>query len=698
MTGEPGIAIGEEELWLSFKRCESGWKVRLYDLRGSIKPLTAWITINDAEKLRRSPNVETMREILKREYPETWKFIIEDVIGLLQEEQERLFGETSIEEAISEEKEYGCDDEGDMDSALELLCDPGFLNCIRKVMEEGVEANRYRFVLGEEDKKLLTYLIAVSAKSKWPQSLWVTGDPGYGKSNMIKVTLHLMPEGYAKERAYITPGGLRHGDQDYKVLFVEEWRGNLEQDVRLLTGEDGGYAFEIAVKNRDVWETQVVEIPAKTIITTSADRLPSPQLFRRCWVLSVDESEELTKAINLQKALYRAGEVKPTDPEFVKVLRDCVKLLDLDLDVLIPYAEALVDVAEWDRTRLGHLFDLISIIAWLHQYQRPRDEEGRVIALPQDLYMALRIGWRTLQQSLLKLPERLKRVYEALPEDVSGPGKTTRELALELGLSQSTIRDYLRDLLAMGHAVASDTKPKMWWRRGIVEIVENTFDDSKWREIVSLTERALEKASLGIVEDWGWSHEGESVFKCIDPLDGSLCLIYSSGEIRRFEEEEEREALSEKESEIFEIESSNKDPTISTIETDKPSLQDRLNTYSELCTFLHEGEGFTLEEFMKATGLSHEEAERVLRLLERDGRVYSVGPGRWRASSAAGHLRPHCHDCGERLAPETLKLDSRTLRYYCPKCWEARGELDGEDLLEPDIYLGPKCPIYRRRR
>ena len=82
MTGEPGIAIGEEELWLSFKRCESGWKVRLYDLRGSIKPLTAWITINDAEKLRRSPNVETMREILKREYPETWKFIIEDVIGL----------------------------------------------------------------------------------------------------------------------------------------------------------------------------------------------------------------------------------------------------------------------------------------------------------------------------------------------------------------------------------------------------------------------------------------------------------------------------------------------------------------------------------------------------------------------------------------------------------------------------------------
>ena len=681
VNGEKGIAIGEEELWLAFvflDACEhEGVSVRLYDIRGSISPLTAWISVENPEKLRNSPNAKVLREVLKEEYGEAWRRVLEAVIGLLQEHvRERREECEEILAKMTEEDEYEeYEDVGDPDTAEELLRDPAFLHYIREVMERGVEADRYRFVLGEEDKKLLTYLIALSAKSKWPQSLWVTGDPGFGKSNMVKVALHLMPEGYAKERAYITPGGLRHGDQDYRVLFVEEWRSSLEQDVRLLSAEDGGYCFEIAVKVGDVWETQVVEIPAKTIITTSADRLPSPQLFRRCWVLSVDESEERTKAINLQKALYRSGEIKPTDPEFVKVLRDCVKLLDPELDVLIPYAEALVDVADWDRTRLGHLFDLISIVAWLHQYQRPRDEEGRVIALPQDLYIALRLGWRTLMQSLLKLPERLRRVYELLPSDVDGPGKTARELALELGLSQDTVREYLRDLRAMGHAVCDEGRPKQWWRRIMWENGESTFPDSKWEKIVSLSEKALERASPGNMGDRGEGclveyNDGRVAFECIDPIDGSYIVFDPSPRSPILHEEAEIEAEEEKEAETGEIETGNMDSPFSHIiqtEASKPTLQERLQAYSELCSFLDDGDGFTLEVFAEASTLEASEAERILRLLERDKRIYVVGTRRWRSASPAGSLRPHCWGCGVKLEGD-FTLDPTTLRYYCPDC------------------------------
>ncbi|HDD40378.1 MAG TPA: hypothetical protein ENG21_03920 [Nitrososphaeria archaeon] len=533
LRGEWGISIGEEELFLRVERRREKWRVRLYTLWEGIKPLTPWITIRNLEELWAS---ETLRAVLIQECGEDeWWKVLGRVVDLLRRED----ASTSME---AEEERGVFNPESEVDSAArELLQDPNFLNYVQEVYEQGVEIDQYRFVLGEQDAKLLVYLLSLSAKTRWPQSLWVTGDSGYGKSNIIRVTLHLMPEGYAKVVSYFTPGALRHGRKNYSLLFIEEWRSGLEQDVRLLSGEDGGYRYEIAVRDPKTgeWTTQTGEIPAKSIFTTSAEGLPSPQLLRRCWLLSVDESEELTRVINTQKALYRAGEIKPVDPEFVKVLRRCVELLDPTLDVIIPYAPPLVDIAEWDRTRLGQFLDLISIIAWLFQYQRPRDKEGRIIALPIDLLTAIQIGWRTLRQSLLKLPERLRRVYEALPENSEGIGKTTKELSLELKISQSCVRTYLADLKTLGYAVSSEGRPKYYWKSAqVLNSAQSIIKQIKWQEIASLTEKALEKASPESVEFYR------------DHIWGSL---YISPEIRHFLETHETGLFLKKEEKISEI-------------------------------------------------------------------------------------------------------------------------------------------------
>ncbi len=534
MRGERGIAIGEEELFLRVERRRERWRVRLYTLWEEVRPLTPWITIRNLEELWAS---ERLRISLIQELGEgEWWKVLERVIDLLRDKRD-------VWASIGFEGGRGIfNPESEIDSAArELLRDPNFLNYVREVYEQGVEIDQYRFVLGEQDAKLLVYLLCLSAKTRWPQSLWVTGDSGFGKSNLIKVTLHLMPPGYAKTVSYFTPGAIRYGKQSYNLLFIAEWRSNLEQDVRLLTGEDGGYRYEIAVRDPKTgeWTTQTGEIPAKSIFTTSAEGLPSAQLLRRCWILSVDESEELTRAINLQKALYRAGEIKPVDPEFVKVLRRCAELLDPAIDVVIPYATLLVDIAEWDRTRLGQFLDLISIIAWLFQYQRPKDEEGRIIALPIDLLTAIQIGWRTLQQSLLKLPERLKRVYEALPENSEGLGKTTKELALELKLSQSCVRTYLADLKALGYAVSSEGRPKYYWKSAqVLNSAQSIIKQIKWQEIASLTEKALEKASPESVEFY---------------RDHIWLPLYTSSEIRHFLETHEIELISDKEGKNGEI-------------------------------------------------------------------------------------------------------------------------------------------------
>jgi len=409
--------------------------------------------------------------------------------------------------------------------ALELLSAPNLLFRVKTIYEKGVTVDRYRFVLGEEDKKLLTFIIAASAKASWSQSLWMTGDSGFGKSNMVVVTLAFMPPDYSKVRSYLTGAGLRYGSQDYKVLFIREWRQFAEQDIRLVSREDGSYTYEIAVRDPETheWTTQVGEIPAKTIITTSAAGLPSAQMLRRCWLLSVDETPELTKLINIRKAEYRTGKIEPATPEEVAVIQQTISLLQ-PLDVVIPYAERLVDLAPWDRTRLDYLFDVVSVVAWLHQYQRGRDGQGRIIATPADLYMAIRLSWPTLMQSLMQLPERLKKCWKILPNSMEADGATTKEIALKLRLSQSTVRQYLSDLVNLNYAV-SDTvegsREKQYWAAATqtvtAECAESPIQQLNWKEIASLTERSLKQPSPKDVLN---AEGGYDVLFVSDPLTG----------------------------------------------------------------------------------------------------------------------------------------------------------------------------------
>ena len=414
--------------------------------------------------------------------------------------------------------------------AVELLKSSDLLYRVKTICEKGVIADRYRFVLGEDDKKLLAFLIAISAKSQWPQSIWTTGSSGFGKSNLIVVTLKLMPSGYAKIRSYLTGAGLRYGKQDYKVLFIREWRQFAEQDIRLMSREDGSYTFEVAVKDRETgeWTTQEGEIPAKTIITTSAERLPSIQMLRRCWLLSVDETPKLTEDINKRKANYRAGKVEPASPDEIAVIQQAVLLLE-PADVIIPYAEHLVNLVAWDRTRLDYFLDIISVVAWLHQIRRVKDSTGKIVATPADLYMAMRISWSTLMQSLMQLPERLKRCWQLLPDDPKAAGLTTKELALALSVAQSTVRGYLADLINLNYAVSErreKSRERQYWKSGTAmgtaESAESAFSRCDWLEIAASVENALKQAPL---EDVLNQQGGSEEFQVCDPLTGENAAL-----------------------------------------------------------------------------------------------------------------------------------------------------------------------------
>lgn len=590
-SGEKGISIGTEEYFLAVKRIKRLWKFRLINIFSGWEPVTAWISLLDPEKLRTARAGKPLRDLLKDRYADNSVLALEVVIGVIQDNANQWKPEelSKVGEQLGEsDQAAGRDAEARSiveglqkiqpditeemlkEWALTLLRSPGLLFQVKQIYEKGVMVDRYRFVLGEDDKKLLIFAISASAKTSWPQSLWTTGSSGFGKTNMMMVTLALMPPGYAKVRSYLTGAGLRYGSKDYKVLFIREWRQFAEQDIRLMSREDGAYTYEIAVRDPETheWTTQVGEIPAKTVMTTSAERLPSAQMLRRCWLLSVDETPELTELVNKRKSEYRAGKVEPAGPDEIAVARYAVTLLE-PAEVVVPYAELLVDLVSWDRSRLDYFLDMTSIIAWLHQYQRFRNGEGKIIATPADLYMAIRICWSTLMQSLLQLPDRLKKCWNVLPEDPTVEGKTTKEIALELSVSQSAVRNYLSDLINLNYAVSERKKgsrEKLYWK--VVTLlpsnasVLSTCDTLKWKEITALTERALENAPLQV------SHNTQGVSRGIfvlDPLMGDNITLVSPPQLCDTSKEATEKPRSPKEADSEVLDASHDNRTVVTL-------------------------------------------------------------------------------------------------------------------------------------
>ena len=62
-------------------------------------------------------------------------------------------------------------------------------------------------------------------------------------------------------------------------------------------------------------------------------------------------------------------------------------------EVIIPYAERIKIPTSQVRIRRDapRLLDMIRVITWLHQHQRKRDTEGRILATEQDFHTAFEL-------------------------------------------------------------------------------------------------------------------------------------------------------------------------------------------------------------------------------------------------------------------------------------------------------------------
>jgi len=281
--------------------------------------------------------------------------------------------------------------------------------------------------IGEENPKLLAYLIGVSRKLPRPLSGIILSQSGCGKSTLTEIIEQLTPPEDVMMFTRITAQALQYMAQFLlrgKLIIVEERTGaeSAEYSIRILQSRQ---KLTQAVPQKDPStgkiSTQIITVegPVAYLETTTDPRI-NHENATRCFEITLDESQEQTERIQqAQRArrliskinLQRQGEA------ICQRHHNAQRLLQPVL-VFIPYADKLTFPSRKLRNRRDHerFLCLIEASAFLHQYQRERgqteDGDDYVLASLDDYRLAYQLANEVLSMTLHELSRPAKDLWE----------------------------------------------------------------------------------------------------------------------------------------------------------------------------------------------------------------------------------------------------------------------------------------------
>ena len=322
-----------------------------------------------------------------------------------------------------------------------------------------------KFIIGEEGKKELLYLLLLTN-----QSVFIKGDTSTGKNNLVEGVLKLFPEDYVWTISSATAKSLRWIDKDYiPILYIKEVpadlvRGgpkeNFSLDLKLAMSDHIlKITYTDASTRPPVTREKTLKI-GSVVQTTTEIELPE-DFENRCWIITTDSSEDLTRKILKYKAWLKTMGLTvqdlPVDPDIVNITR----VLMGSTKVKIPYADILTEIlAPYPRARrdIDKIFALVDAVTKINIAHR-KTEDGMIVSEPQDAIEALNIAENTLTYMLSGLEPRLQSAYEAFVKIQEEIGEVSASLlAAEMNITRRTANKYLKALLNGGWIQESQRK------------------------------------------------------------------------------------------------------------------------------------------------------------------------------------------------------------------------------------------------
>ncbi len=345
---------------------------------------------------------------------------LSELCDLLEEEREKQLKATNMDDP---KKEKPVSFEWQAKCKKILLSKTLMQNLLGTIKQAGV--------IGEEKNILMLFCSAFSFKMPETLHVIIQGSSGSGKTTLLSKTASFMPQERVIKFTRVTEGSFYNYDEYFFVgMYVcfEDLDG-LKPEALLAVREL--ISNEILVSST-TWKDENGNLAGKPKTVrgpmASVSATTNGQIYEdnesRVFVIAVDESKEQTKNIityQQKKAANIIDEEK--EKEATELLQNLVRMLK-PYKVLNPYADKVQLPDETDKLRrLSKLFlSLVNQMTLLHQYQRKKTREGKLITTKEDVQNAIEILFDTIVLKIDELDGSLRQFFEQLKQWVQKQG------------------------------------------------------------------------------------------------------------------------------------------------------------------------------------------------------------------------------------------------------------------------------------
>jgi len=318
-------------------------------------------------------------------------------------------------------------------------------------------------MIGEENNRLLMYLVFTSRLREQPLHIISLGASGTGKTYLQERVSELIPEHHKLEITMLSENAFYYFGQKElknKLVLIEDMDGaeNVLYPLRELQSKKR-ISKTIPIKdNKGNMKTITMKVEGPICLagTTTKEKLYEDNA-NRSLLIYLDSSKNHKDAImNYQRKLSAGKIVRKAEKELIEFFKDMQTILK-PIKVRNPYAEYLVipdHVFKPLRTN-SHYLAFIETITFYHQYQRqvkqdPSTNESYIETTLEDIQWANRLLKDVLLAKADELPQIERQFFESIKSWMKKEQKASffsKQIREVFRMHPSKIKRYLNDLL-----------------------------------------------------------------------------------------------------------------------------------------------------------------------------------------------------------------------------------------------------------
>jgi DNA primase len=317
-------------------------------------------------------------------------------------------------------------------------------------------------IVGEEKNRIFLLIIATSYKMPETLHALIQGSSGSGKTRLLKQISDCIPKEKVTKLTRVSDKVLYNYPEKYfinRLLCLEDIDGLSEEAEfafrELQSNGELNSATSSKLENGQIVAGQkTVRGPIASMACTTRGEIYEDNMSR-VFLIAVDESAAQTKQIIHYQNEKAAGEIDQRKEQEVKYfIRNFIRELK-PFEVLNPYANKIHLPEEAHKIRrLNDLFQsFVKMVTILNQYQRKKDQRGRLITELDDMQTAIDILFESIVLKVDELDGSLRQFYEKLKSHVEKKSKqyefTRFEVKEATGLSKTQQHYYLNQLIEL---------------------------------------------------------------------------------------------------------------------------------------------------------------------------------------------------------------------------------------------------------